>query len=134
MAREPEEREAPNAPEAVLSVEAGPVEAFPRDSIEPEALALRQFAAYAGPSSWGSWVQVATHNGVASYNIAYRAAVGGTVVYGAVNYYASSYGGSGPRTEVFKDSTTITTGNAWGNVFVSFHGNPSGSAVNGTIS
>jgi hypothetical protein len=127
MAREPEEREAPNAPEASFSLEVGPVEEFPRDAIEPEM--LRQFAAYAGSSSWGQWVQLGSYPGGGSFDINYRAVRGDTVVWGAVNYYGSG----GSITEVFKDSISRTTGNAWAAIWVCFHGNPYGSAVRGTL-
>jgi hypothetical protein len=129
IAREPEEREAPNAPAAAFSLEVGPLEEFPRDSIEPREIVSVPFTIYAVPLSWGQWVQVITHNGVVSYDIAYRAVRRDTVVHGCVYYYSSS----GAKKEVFRDSIRITTGNWWASVYVCFYGNPYGSAVNGTI-
>ena len=121
--------EVPVSPSHAPNLELGPLEEFGSLEIaDQEALVARLFTGYAAPLSWGPWVQVAAHGGVVSYTISYQA-IGNTLVHGAVNYYSSS----GWRTDVFRDSTTIRTGNAWAAVKVCFHGNPLGSAVRGQI-
>jgi hypothetical protein len=90
----------------------------------------RQFAAYAGPSTWGAWVNIADHLGVVKYRITGQA-VGDTVLRSRVRYF------KGPNNQVIEewaDSVSITTGDVVASVEVSFMGIPTGSAVNGTIS
>lgn len=123
-----DEKELPKAPENAPNIEMGAVRQFPKEHVEIDAQLTRQFAAYAAPLSWGPWAQIASHGGVVTYNIGYRA-IGDTLVHGAVNYY----GPNGWVTQVFRDSISIRTGNAWANVLVCFHGNPFGSTVHGTI-
>ncbi|HEY0074538.1 MAG TPA: hypothetical protein VGB77_10575 [Abditibacteriaceae bacterium] len=123
------EQALPEAPEDAPNVEVGPLEEYKTlGPMDVEVEMLRRFAGYAGPLRWGPWVEVARHGGVVNYNISYSA-VGDTLVHGTVSYYSSS----GWKSQVFRDSISITTGNAWATVKVCFHGNPLGSAVNGTI-
>lgn len=123
-----QENKTPEAPSDSPNTEIGPVEEFKTLKLDVEALLARQFAGYAGPLSWGPWVQIASHGGVVSYDISYSV-IGDTLVHGSVNYY----GAGGWRTDVFRDSTRITTGNAWAVVKVCFHGNPFGSAIHGRV-
>jgi len=117
-------------PQPPHASEVGPIEEFINlDKKKDSALLSRQFSAYAPPSAWGSWVQVASHGGVISYNISYEP-VGNTNVLGSVNYQ----GAGGQVSQQFNDSIDITTGNVWANVFVCFRGAPLGTAVTVTIS
>lgn len=125
-----ENERTPEPPSTAPNLEVGPIAEYSTldEEIRTHRAARRLFAAYAGPLTWGPWVEVAAHGGVVTYKIDYSA-VGSTLVHGAVNYYSSN----GWRTDVFRNSITITTGNAWAVVKVCFHGNPFGSAVNGSI-
>ena len=89
----------------------------------------RQYAAFAGPSIWGNWQEVADPLGVVTYNIAAQP-VGDTVLRCRVRYFKTE---NQQTTEEWRDQTTITTGNAVAKVEVSFMGIPTGSAVDGTI-
>lgn len=112
-------------PQPPHASEIGPIEEFLKlDKNKDATLLSRQFSAYAPPSAWGSWVQVASHGGVISYSISYEP-LGSTNVVGAVNFH----GTGGQVTQQFNDSIDITTGNVWANVFVCFKGAPLGTAV-----
>lgn len=91
----------------------------------------RPYTGYASPSAvgWGSWVPVGSHGGSVTYRLTARA-LGNTSLVGQVRYQ----GPQGERVETFYGSVTIRTGNAYGNVYVRFQGQPLGSAVEGTIS
>lgn len=91
---------------------------------------LNRFNAYAGPSTWGPWTQIAAHGGPVTYTITAKP-VGSTVIVGRVKYFGRD---GKQHIETFRGSTTITTGNSWATVRVSFKGIPTGSAVEGTIS
>lgn len=116
------EKKLPGAPKKAPSVEIGPLDEFPQELVDNDR--ARKIYAYAAQSKWGSWTEVAYHNGVVSFNISYRP-ISNTEVYGAVNYYGSN----GWTRKVFKDSISIQTGNAWANVHVCFYGNPFGTSV-----
>jgi hypothetical protein len=115
MASEKEGREAPQAPQAPQAV-----------SRAGRLVVLRQFRAYAGPLRWGPWVHVGRYSGSVERHIQYQG-VADTVVYGCVDY------GQAGEPEVFKDSTSITTGDVQGSVYVCFHGDPEGSEVTGRV-
>lgn len=93
-----------------------------------EKVMTRLYSAYAGPSIWGSWEEIARHLGKCTFNITAEA-VGSTIIRGRVRYYRDSE----KVIEEFRDSITIHTGNAVDIVEVSFMGIPMGTAVNGTI-
>lgn len=90
---------------------------------------MRQYSAYAGPSVWGDWVDVADTIGSVSYTIT-ASAIGSTEIRSRVRYFKTE---TSQVVEEFADSTMITTGNAVAKVEVSFMGIPTGTAVDGTI-
>lgn len=89
----------------------------------------RVFTAYAPPSMWGPWVNIASHGGKVTYTITAKAR-GNTNIVGKVQYHGSG----GLKVRTFYDSITITTSDSWSNVLVQFKGEPLGTAVRGTIS
>jgi hypothetical protein len=124
-----DDRSAPTPPSNPPNCTIGPSAEF--DSLgvmRREELHGRLFTAWAAPLSWGPWVQVAAHGGAATFDIAYEV-IGDTLVLGTVNYYSPS----GWRTEVFRDSVSIQTGDAWAAVNVCFQGNPLGSTIRGQV-
>jgi hypothetical protein len=94
-----------------------------------ELFAMRLFAAYAGPSTWGEWVEIASHLGDVSYTIT-ASPVGNTVLRCRVRYYKEV---NNQVTEEWRSDVKIKTANVVANVEVSFMGVPFGSAVEGTI-
>jgi hypothetical protein len=116
----------PQEPHEILN---GPLEELAKLQSDKDSLLLtRRFQAYAPPSAWGSWVQIASHGGIFNFSISYEA-IGNTNAIGAVFYYGSN----GKVTQQFNGSIDITTGNVWANVFVCFRGAPLGTAIQGTI-
>ena len=90
---------------------------------------MRIYHAYAGPSTWGSWVIVGSHLGVASFTIT-ADAVGSTLIKCRVRYYKTAHT---QVVEEWLDNTTVDCGDCVANVEVSFEGLPLGSAVDGTV-
>ncbi|MFD2871729.1 hypothetical protein ACFS5N_04570 [Mucilaginibacter ximonensis] len=88
----------------------------------------RIYHAYAGPSTWSAWTQIASQFGVTAYDITANA-VGSTIIKCRVRYFDRT------NTQViseFLDNITILTAPT-GAVEVSFMGVPTGTAVDGTI-
>lgn len=90
----------------------------------------RDFTGYAPPLVWGPSYVIASHIGVVSYSIGYKAA-GDTLVLARVTYFKNPNGGQ--VTEEFRDETVITTSNSVANVTIAFKGVPLGSAIEGTV-
>ncbi|MBV8453282.1 MAG: hypothetical protein JOZ29_13565 [Deltaproteobacteria bacterium] len=90
---------------------------------------MRTFAAYAGPSTWGPWLDVAHPVGSVAYAITAEP-VGDTTLRCRVRYYKDE---NNQVVEEWRESVNIVTGNAVATVDVSFMGLLTGTAVNGTI-
>lgn len=116
-------------PALTLSTEIGPLDEFRKLDIDETALLSSRFQAYAAPSAWGPWVQIASYGGVVRASITYET-ISNTNAIGAVNYH----GTGGQVTQQFNGSIEITTGNVWAVVYVCFKGTPLGTAVQGSIS
>ena len=90
---------------------------------------MRLYHAYAGPSTWGPWVTIGSHLGIASFKITAEV-VGDTLLKCRVRYYNTA---TSQVTEEWLDEVTVSCGNCVANVEVCFKGIPTGSAVNGTV-
>jgi hypothetical protein len=93
---------------------------------------MRLYAAYAPPSMWGTWTNIANYAGVVTYSIT-ASPDGSTVLKCQVRYYAAGDTPGNPTVSDWNDSTTVTTGDAIGTLDVRFQGVPTGSSVSGTI-
>jgi hypothetical protein len=90
---------------------------------------MRQYSAYAGPSTWGPWVKVAEHTAPITFDVT-ATPVGNTVLRCRVRYFRTD---TQQATEEWRDNVRIHTGNCVAVVEVSFMGVPTGSAVDGTV-
>ncbi len=114
----------------------GPLDEYvgPREAVggarSPGKALVRQYSAYAGPNTWGSWVNIGSYGGRVTYSVTYRGESGNTRVDGYIAYVTDN---NPDKREPFTDSITITTGNVWGNLYVCFRGTPFGTAVTGTV-
>jgi hypothetical protein len=90
---------------------------------------MRLFNAYAGPSIWGDWVDVANSIGSVKYHLT-AAAIGNATFRSQVRYFKTE---TDQVVEEWGDDYTITTGNAVATVSVRFMGIPTGTAIDGTI-
>ena len=90
---------------------------------------MRQFNAYANPSSWSEWKKIGEYTGSISSSIT-ATPIGDVVIRSQVKYWKKE---NEQKEEEFRGEVSILTANVMGTVEVRFMGLPTGTTVEGTI-